>query len=750
MKTTKTILAAAMLPLLFSCVKEEVTNGSERPNKEPNFAITVSTDPELKAVFDDADGLKWVTPGKAGLVKKDNTTAALESTDVTVSENAQQATFKFSVETNDNYRLYYPYTGETYYRNIKFTVPSFQKSKPGTSEDVFAGVATTDVEVSGEFTSAEDVIFKAVGSYIRFAVYGKAGEKVSSIEITSEVDGIAGEYFVDPNKGDSEGTGEIAISSEKGVSRNSQKIVVVVDGDYTISAEDTKDNAKGIYASILPGNYQLTYKVTTDKGFYTFKSSASKDFGFGEIKVVNLNLANANCVPSNVPSELYIFGDATLAGWNQYEPIAMTYDEASKSFSANVYLEKELNGANTVGFKFLTRKGYYEGSYINSGDGSHMAYCELAEDDANNKFTAPGNGYYTVTANFTDMTVTCTPAVPEKLYFVGGTESTWELSSAKEMTKIGNTFSIEVDLIPSSDVAKNGYKFLTSNTTYDCAFVNDGEYYIKYYSKASGDYDKKFTVNDAGRYYITVDFDTKEVKNVLYPVVTHYAKDDKNLTTIMNRTSDGVYVADNVKIGGSDGYSHDFYIKLGSSYYHTGDWTALNDLSALSIKVSDIQNSNDSHGWYLSDTYDEHYYDLTLNTNDNTLTVTLSRGNDYWLIGDPFGSFDAKKRDEYKASADENGIVTWDNMNLSTTGEFKICGEHNFDDYFWKGEWYYSNDAGGFNWSWDGDNNYSTDSEEKQFPVEVFCGDQKWKLNETGTFKIVFDTKNLKIKVYKK
>ena len=49
-------------------------------------------------------------------------------------------------------------------------------------------------------------------------------------------------------------------------------------------------------------------------------------------------------------------------------------------------------------------------------------------------------------------------------------------------------------------------------------------------------------------------------------------------------------------------------------------------------------------------------------------------------------------------------------------------------------------------------NNYSDEKEEKNFDVRVFCSnerDQKWQFNETGTFRITFDSKQLQIKVEK-
>ena len=72
MKTNKLFAVAAMLPVLFSCAKEEIrTNDNlSGDGQKYDFTITVSGDEDsiTKASLS-ADGIFWVGGGKAGIVK---------------------------------------------------------------------------------------------------------------------------------------------------------------------------------------------------------------------------------------------------------------------------------------------------------------------------------------------------------------------------------------------------------------------------------------------------------------------------------------------------------------------------------------------------------------------------------------------------------------------------------------------------------------------------------------------------------
>ncbi len=750
MKTNK-LIAAALLPLMFSCAKENINQNDITTQGGFDISITAISDAPSKAIYDDEKGILWDNPRKAGLVKKDGTTAAFSSSEiVSVSDDKQKATFSFSDITTDYYRLYYPYTDDTYYRNIKFAVPRIQHSTPGFSSDIIAGVASEDVHVQESYTNDATVKFLTVGSYIKFAVYGKPGVKVHSIQIEAN-EGLGGYYMVDPNKDEKN---EIYYTDIKHYDKT---LVVEVSGGYSIS--ENKDNAKGIYASVLPGTYtNLVYKVITDEGdYYTFKPTLTNSFEEGTIKQVNLNLSHEKCEISSVPSKLYLFGGATLAGWNQYNPIPMTYDSKTNSFSANVYLEKELNGNDTDGFKFLTRQGFYEGVYVNDGEGK-MKYYEIVPDADDIKFTAPANGYYTVTANFNDMSVSVVPAVPEKIYLVGGsdTDYSWTPSSAIEMTKEGNIFKAKAYLIPTSKTSTNGYKFLTSSDSWTGCYVNDGKYKAKYYSSPSTGYDIKFTVQDAGWYDVTLNLDpaSQDYGQVLNanradPIVL--SNNGESYT--MLPTGKNVFTTSKLIPAGSG--KHDFSIKNGDKYYYTsaGGWLGVSfdksekDKSSSYIKevTCNYVTPDQNRGWYIVDEYDNLNYKFTLDLNSDTepkLTLEMIPGTEYWLVGQ-FN--EGNKKDEYKGNIINEGLVTWEITTTVSGDWFYILGASTEDEKYFstnrkKADG--SDDLFSFNDNWPA--GWGSD-----LGVCFNSSGQSWRLDTTGNFKITFDFKNLKIKVEK-
>ena len=751
MKTNK-LIAAALLPLLFSCAKENINQNDITTQGGFDISITAISDAPSKAIYDDEKGILWANPGKAGLVKKDGTTAAFSSSEsVSVSDDKQKATFSFSGITTDYYRLYYPYTDETYYRNIKFAVPRIQHSTPGLSSDIIAGVASEDVHVQESYTNDATVKFLTVGSYIKFAVYGIPGIKVHSIQIEAN-EGLGGFYMVDPNKDDK---GKIYYTN---ITHYDNTLVVEVSGGYLISEKDNQDTAKGIYASVLPGTYtNLVYKVITDEGdYYTFKPTLTNSFEEGTIKQVNLNLSNTKCESSSVPSKLYLFGGATLAGWNQYNPIPMTYDSETKSFSANVYLEKELNGSPTDGFKFLTRQGFYEGTYVKDEQGK-MKYYEVVSEADDQKFTAPGNGYYTVTANFNDMSVSVVPAVPEKIYLVGGSETaySWTPSSAIEMTKEGNIFKARAYLIPTNNTSKNGYKFLTSSNSWTGCYVSVENFKAKYYSSPSADNDIKFTVNDAGWYDVILNLDpaSQDYGKVLNakcadPIVLV----NNNESYTMLPTGKNVFTTSKLIPAGSG--NHDFSIKNGDKYYYTsaGGWLGVsfdqgdNSSSYKKEIPCDYVGFDAGRGWYIVDEYDNLNYRFILDLNSDTepkLTLEMIPGTEYWLVGLFNGG---NKNDEYKGNISNEGLVTWEITTTISGDWFYILGASTADEKYFSTN--RKKDYGSDNFFSFNDDRWP----EGWGSLQGVCfnsSGQSWTLDATGKFKITFDIKKLKIKVEK-
>ena len=740
MKTNKIFAAALMLPMLFACTKENIKPSIE--GKTFDISVTVNSD-DIKAVFDDTEGILWVNPGSAGLVTSQyDNVVAQKSTESTPSVDGRKSTFKFTGITAGSYRLFYPYC-ETYYPNIKFTVPANQtQDEAGKSSDIFAGMATKDIVATKGENNVEDVKYQTVGSYIQFLVYGKEGEVVRYVSAVSSDSKIAGEYLVNANN--------FTHMGFDGAIRSERVLVALGDAGYTTTA--TAEGAKGIYAAVLPGFSKNTYYVTTDKATYAFASSESKEFEAGSIKTVKLNLDNSKVVEQTVPTELYIVGNVTYVGWNPANAIKMTKE--GNVFSTDVYLstkwiDSEKKVVDAEGFKFLTQTVNWKTGYVKGADGK-LTYMSGSNGVADTKFTVEKAGYYHVEANFDTGEVTCTPKAPAKLYVWGAaTTAGWISKNAIDLnpTEEGGFVFSAAD-VPLA--ANEEFKFFSEHSEFT-AYVNDGSGNVIFFDSPSySDADKKFKVDKPGKYDISVDLSNGTLSTTLKQEYPRVISNRTNTYSMMPTGVDGEYSA--VAFLGYDSGYHDFYIRMGENEaYNEGHFAGIESFGDnFEYTASVTKNSNTGNGWWISDSnkMTKRYYKITLNTITNKVTVKFAQGKNFWLIGDPFAGYEAyKKPDEFKGTADENGIVTW-KVTTEKTGDFKICGEYTLGNSFWYGEWYYSNASNIFDWSWDGGNNYG-----KEFDVKVYIpndNDQKWKFNETGNFEIVFDTKNLKIKVTKK
>lgn len=643
MKTNKLFAVAAMLPVLFSCAKEEIRTNENLSGdgQKYDFTITVSGDEDsiTKASLSDT-GIFWVKGGYAGIVKKDgeNTVKyksnALEK--IYTWKGYNQASFKFTETATGNYKFFYPYHEEATLDKIPFWVDPNQRTSAGSSADCFALVSNKMVELDPEnYDTPAETTYKVVGSYIRFTVFGKADELLKSIIIKGADRTVSGRYFVN---GNDNSLGKKDLTAET--------ITLTVDGDYKTTATNT--DAKGLYVAVLPESSQNTYTVITDKGFYSFPSASAKEFKFGAIKDIPLNLSSSKAV--RTPDALYVVGDATTAGWNENNAIPLKKD-GNKYKIENIPLCTARDG-----FKFLTQQGNWKNVFVNAGDNKTLAYyVGIPPEGMDTKFTVDKNGYYDLVVDFNTITVTAT--------------------FKTEFPKvISNKKANEYEMLPTG----NEGEFKAT------AFIGSGDSYHDFYIYEIYEGEK--------RYYHESEFSK----------IASFDKDN--------------------------------------NYTYTGKEVTL--------------DATTDKGWWIADgNYQTpRYYDITLNKNTNTITVKFAQGKNFWLIGHPFNDFKPEKWDTLMQTADKNGIVTWE-VKTTKTGDWKICGEHTCSDAFWKGEWYYSNTTENnalFEWSWDYGNNYYDGTEKKNFDVRVFCErDQKWQFNETGTFRITFDSKQLKIKVEK-
>lgn len=469
MKTNK-LIAAALLPLLFSCAKENIAP-ADKNAAEGNY-VTINLAPDSDAVtratFDDSKGIIWQPGVKAGLIKMEKNWNPVESESLAEDKiydyedpkndykKSWQASFKFNMAESDytgSYKFFYPYHSEAAYTGdyirIPFWVAPNQSSGVGQSSEVFAVVSKDMVTLDPKnHDTGALTYYKVVGSYIRFLVYGKAGEKVKSISIQSEQT-PSGLYYVNGNTNQLNG---------EAYTDYSKLVTVSVNGDYSTPA--TKSEASGIYASVLPRALKNTYTVETDKGWYKFESQNEAEFKFGSIKDVSLNLENAKC--KYAPAKLFIIGGATTAGWHADNAIELTKVEGKHQFELKgIQLTA---GEGDSGFKFLTEQGSWNNAYVNGeNDNQTITYYEDPDKVGKDiKFSVPVSGYYDVLVDFDTNQVTC-KLLPQVYTYPDGSEVKVKMSS----TDVENVYKAIIYLA-EGDV-KHDFKINYDNKYYHVA-----------------------------------------------------------------------------------------------------------------------------------------------------------------------------------------------------------------------------------------------------------------------------------------
>ena len=700
MKTNK-LIAAALLPLLFSCAKENIAP-ADKNAAEGNY-VTINLAPDSDAVtratFDDSKGIIWQPGVKAGLIKEATDWKPVESVSLAEKKiydyedpnnkyiKSWQASFEFNLAKSDytgSYKFFYPYHSEAAYTGdyirIPFCVDPNQSSGVGKSIDVFAVVSKDMVTLdSNNHDTPAVTYYKVVGSYIRFLVYGKAGEKVKSISIQSEQT-PSGMYYVNGNTNELNG---------EAYTDYSKLVTVSVNGDYTTPA--TKSDAKGIYASVLPErSLKNTYTVLTDKGLYEFKSEKDVKFEFGSIKDVPLNLQHAKCKYLPIPDDLYIVGDGCEAGWNSSK--AITMDKSGNTFTKELYLR---NGEGIEGIKFLTTNSNMYPAYVNDGNGNLAYYSNDlgVSNPVDQKFNVKsGFGYYKVTVDFDTNKVSFELLSTPWLVGMKNWDKGQELKPVEEKPGV---FSIKTEIWNDN----GGMKFV-----------------IRKPSELESNIDYPNTYQLRAASTNPIDFASKRYGDVKYDGTTYKLSEKETLTKDVNVT-----------------------------------------LWGPSNNAFGIDHSSDDNKLYLASGYYKRIYNITLDMNNLKVTISPAHGTEYRLVGinDKWASSD----DLPKATAVE-GIVKWEGINVNTTAKgFKICGEYTFDNVytggsFYDGEWYYASLS--FDKKWEDNkwnDNYYWFTPTHSGPTDVVFEntvDRKWYIPESGTYDFEFDTKNLTLKVTKK
>lgn len=712
MKTNK-LIAAALLPLLFSCAKENIAPAETPENADDYITVNLvpGADTVTKASFDDNDGIIWQEGGFAGIVNAAGDNIKSKELDNIYKWNGNnQASFKFlKTELKGKsgpYVLYYPHHDEVSVSYGKYTIPVYargvQWSDIGKSTEIFSVVSKkafdlvpykeanndTDYDNNGA-----DIEFKVVGSYIRILPYGgtKEGEILDYIRIY-DIKGenwVSGTYYVSVAVNDDKTT-TISKTDDYKEDLYNEIILNFVDKPNT---KIDKADAKGIYAQVRSGKHQLAYELHTKVGnmdcAYIFKSSKETDFDFGSIKDILLNIGKATEKSYSLPENLFIVGDGCEAGWDSSKAIKM--DKSGNTFTKELYLR---NGEGIEGIKFLTTNSNMYPAYVNDGNGNLAYYSNDlgVSNPVDQKFNVKsGFGYYKVTVDFDTNKVS------------------FELLSTPWLVGMGN-WNKGQKLMPVE-----GEPGVFSITT---EIWNDGgmKFVIRKSSDSASDIDYPNTYQLRAVSTDPIDFASNRYGGIEYDNKTYTLSETETLTK-----------------------------EAGVTLWGPSD------------NAFKFDNSSDDKKLYLASGYYKRIYNITLDMNNLKVTISPAHGTEYRLVGinDKWASSD----DLPKATAVE-GIVKWEGINVNTTAEgFKICGEYTFDNVytggsFYDGEWYYASLS--FYKKWENNqwtDNYYWFTSTHSGPTDVVFEstvDRKWYIPESGTYDFEFNTNTLQLTVTKK
>ncbi|MGN1225856.1 MAG: hypothetical protein ACI4TL_01305, partial [Candidatus Cryptobacteroides sp.] len=384
---------------------------------------------------------------------------------------------------------------------------------------------------------------------------------------------------------------------------------------------------------------------------------------------------------NKIPENLYLVGDATVAGWNSWEPVELSKN--GNVFSVETYLD---SSQELEGFKFITTIGSFDYCVVNAGDNRSISYKEFPQGEDDRKFTAPHFGLYLLEVDFNSKLLTLTERAP---YLVSDFTN-YHFSDGEDRKPLKLEATGKPGEFKASRVFIWNRSYEEGGETHYC--TNEFKFAFK---KADGeDIDYSFSIQP---------------------------DNDKN-----------------------------YEIAMGEEYYLNGNSKKDVLKKTLSARVvgssGSIDHSNGwvDYKWMVKGSYNHKYYDISLNLNDMTMSIELSQGQDFYLVGiNCLWSSEAPK-----ASA-VNGVATWTvDVDVNTEGwdgTFKICGVNTTDD-FWNGEWYNSQLDNSGAWWWV----ESTYGVETPVLIENVGGhERKWKMTESGNYTFVFDSKNLILKVTK-
>lgn len=386
--------------------------------------------------------------------------------------------------------------------------------------------------------------------------------------------------------------------------------------------KDSENEGKAKYFATQPAGYDDVKFIINAPGVYR----------------VTINTSTLDVVidPIDVEEpepELYLIGPATTGGWNVPQATKMNYIASAQAF--------EWEGALKKGqFRFVCQNisGMFWPGYAKVANDDKMVYFETTPSSEQDiPFDIDKPGIYKITANTSSLDVNIQPInvqepAPE-LYLIGGaTPGGWEIMNATEMSynEADKTFEW------NGNLNSGELRFICQRKSdgwwpgYVKDPVNEGK--AKYFDAQPADgEDIKFTISEAGKYYVSLNTETLEV--------------------VIRKQDDVTAQYDNVWMIGDatpKGWSWDNMVKMNQSEQNGNIFTWTGHLNAGEIKFSldgptanafsgyfvyatkkdasifndtdiDIRNSGEDYKWKLSE-QEAGTYTITINFNTNKIS----------------------------------------------------------------------------------------------------------------------------------
>ncbi len=310
MKKVNNFIIAGLAILATACTKTE----KDADTVQGGAVLTVEASapqvnqPETKVTLNPTDLIKWYSSDRrcAGLFLPGNGVVASDFTDSKISEDGQQATFKFKSSEillgSNNARIVYPYTSSTEVSGMDytFTLPSVQSltsvagsaSSSGSSaavpmiSDAFSVKSSSDeTSASAEASAKMHILSSIVAFYVYDSEQTHSSESVKSIELQSSSVAISSPASVTL-------TADNGIPSLTGTSNSAKAQFSSSSYYFSLLGKTSKEDSAPIYLSIIPSEFAGKVIVETNKAFYLFPFETAKTFTRAEVKDFYLNLSN--------------------------------------------------------------------------------------------------------------------------------------------------------------------------------------------------------------------------------------------------------------------------------------------------------------------------------------------------------------------------------------------------------------------------------------------------------------------------